>query len=93
MTYKQGFVTGLIITIFVTILSPVTQYISTTFIGPEYFPNIIKYTVSTGQMTQEDADAFFNLKNYIIQGLVGAFVMGLITTAIVALFTKRKVTA
>ena len=90
MTYGQGFITGLIITIIVTVLSPLTQYISSTFITPEYFPNVIQYSVSSGKMTQAAAEGFFNLKNYIIQGLIGAPVMGLVTTAIVALFTKSK---
>jgi hypothetical protein len=41
-------------------------------------------------MTRDAAEDFFNLKNYIIQGLIGAPVMGIITTAIVAYFVKRK---
>lgn len=90
MNYKQGFMAGLIITIIVTIFSPVTQYITSTFITPEYFPNIIRHTVDQKLMTQEAAESFFNLKSYILQGLVGALVMGIITSAIVAFFTKGK---
>jgi hypothetical protein len=45
MTYKQGFITGLIITAIVTVLSPLTQYITSTIITPEYFPNMINYSV------------------------------------------------
>ena len=41
-------------------------------------------------MTQEAAEKYFNLKSYIIQGMVGAPIMGIITTTIVALFTKKK---
>lgn len=37
MTYKQGFVAGLIITLIVTVLSPLIQYISSTIISPDYF--------------------------------------------------------
>lgn len=90
MSYKQAFVSGLIITLVVTILSPLVQYIISTIIAPEYFPNIIKYTVGEGEMTQETADNYFNLKSYIQQVLVGTPIMGVITTAIVALFTIRK---
>lgn len=90
MTYLQGFICGLVITIFVTVLSPLTQYITTAFIAPEYFPNVINYSVKNAKMTQEEAEAYFNLKSYILQGLVGAPVMGLATSAIVALFTKSK---
>lgn len=90
MNYMQGFVSGAIVTLVVTILSPLTQYITTTFIATDYFPNIIAHTVATGKMTQENAELYFSLKSYIFQGLIGAPVMGLITTAIVAIFTKTK---
>jgi hypothetical protein len=90
MTYIQGFKTGLIITLFVTILSPLTQYITSTFITPDYFQNAIAYGVSEGKITQEDGEAYFNLQSYIIQGLIGAPVMGLITTSIVAIFTRKN---
>lgn len=90
MTYIQGFICGLIITIFVTVLSPLTQYITSTIITPDYFENAIAYGVSTGKTTPEAAEDYFNLENYIIQGLIGAPFMGLITTALVAIFTRRK---
>ena len=90
MTYKQGFISGLIITVFVTLLSPLVQYLTTTFISPEYFPNMINDAVSTGQMTQPEAEAFFNLKSYLLQVLLFTPVMGIVTTAIVALFTRRS---
>ena len=90
MTYKQGVIVGIIITIFVTILSPLTQFITSTIITPEYFPNVIDYSVNQGIMTAEDAKNAFNLKSYTIQSTIGAFVMGVITTVIVAFFTKSK---
>ena len=45
MTYKQGLITGLFITLFVTILSPLTQYITSVFITPHYFTNVVNYAV------------------------------------------------
>ena len=92
MTYKQGFITGLIITAIVTILSPLTQYLTSEVITPEYFPNIIKYTVASGAMTQQEAEEYFNLKSYIVQGLIGAALMGTATSAIVAIFTRKSAT-
>ena len=90
MSYKQGFITGLIITIIVTIFSPLTQYITSMFIATEYFPNIIRYSIENGKLTQEAAEKYFNMKSYIIQGLIGTPIMGIITTAIVAIFTNTK---
>lgn len=90
MNYKQGFISGLIITLIVTALSPLTQLITSTLITPEYFSNIIEYSVQEDLMTRELAEDHFNLKSYIIQGLIGAPVMGVLTTAVVAFFTKNK---
>lgn len=90
ITYKQGFITGLIITAIVTVLSPLTQYITSTIITPEYFPNMISYSVETGKLTQEAAEEYFNLKNYLLEVIIGTPIMGILTTAIVAIFTRKK---
>ena len=93
MTYKQGFITGLIITIIVTIFTPLTQWIISSVITPDYFKNVIQYSVETGyHKSVADAEAQFNLINYIIQSTIGALIMGIVTTAIVAIFTRRKST-
>ncbi len=90
MSYKQGFITGLIITLIVTLFTPLIQYITSTIITPDYFTNMIEYSVSEGKMEQGEAEDFFNLHNYMIQATIGAPIMGLLTTVIVAFFTKKK---
>lgn len=90
MTYLQGLVSGLIITLIVTIFSPLTQVITSLVITPHYFQNAIDFAVSDGKMTQTEAENYFNLKSYIIQGLIGAPVMGLLTSLVVAIFTRKK---
>lgn len=90
MTYKQGFMAGLIITIIVTIFSPIIQILISTVISPDYFTNMIEYSVQEEIMSQQEAEEFFNLQNYLVQVLIGTPFMGLMTTAIVAFFTKKK---
>jgi len=91
MTYKQGFITGLIITAIVTIFSPLTQCIISTVITPDYFHNLIKYSVETGYHEGiADAEAQFNLENYMVQSSISALLMGVITTSIVAIFTRKN---
>jgi hypothetical protein len=90
MSYKQGLIAGVIMTFFIVLLSPLTQYITSVWITPDYFPNVIDYTVESGEMSQTDAEAYFNLENYLLQATVGAAVMGLITSAVVAFFLKSK---
>ena len=90
MSYRQAFLAGLMITVFVTLLVPVTQYIISIGIAPEFFPNMIKYSVESGKMTQDAAEKYFNLKNFIVQGVIFTPVMGIVTTLIVAIFVKKQ---
>ena len=90
MTWKQGFVSGLWVTLFVTLLSPLTQVITSLVITPEFFPNAIAYATSSGQMTGAEAEGHFNLASYIKMGLIGAPAMGIVTSALVALFTRKR---
>lgn len=90
MTWKQGFISGLIITLIVTVLSPLTQVITAEIITPDYFSNAIEYAVSNGKLTRAAAEQYFNLGSYIVQGLIGAPVMGIVTSAVVALFVRKK---
>ena len=59
-------------------------------VSPEYYENIINYTVEMDKMTLEEAKAYFNFKSYMIQSIIGAPIMGIITSAIVAIFVKKK---
>jgi hypothetical protein len=90
MTWVQGFITGLGITFIVAVLSPLTQYIVSEIITPNYFENAIKYAVETGELDRVRAQEYFSLKNYIWQSLMSAVGMGVFTSAIVALFVKKK---
>jgi tetrahydromethanopterin S-methyltransferase subunit F len=90
MTWTQGFVTGLFISILIMIFSPLAMYITYNYITPEYFKNAINYAVENKLMTRETAELYFSLKSYIIQSSIGGLSMGVVTSAIVALFVKTK---
>lgn len=91
MSYRQGFISGTILSVFIALLSPLTQWITSNIITPEFFPNVIKRSVETGYYkTTAEAEAFFNYQNYAQQGMIGALVMGIITTAIAMLFLRSK---
>ncbi|NLO51749.1 MAG: DUF4199 domain-containing protein [Bacteroidales bacterium] len=89
MSYLQGFVSGVIITVIVTILSPLTQIITSLIITPDYFRNVIEYTISTGAMSRVEAEEYFTLNNYLVQTILFTPAMGIFTSSIVAIFTRR----
>lgn len=91
ITFKRGFMTGLKITVIIAMLTPFSQWIISNIITPEYFPNVIAYSVETGYHSSlVEAEAYFNLKNYIVQSVIGALIMGVVTSAIVAFFVRTK---
>jgi len=90
MSWQQGFISGIFLAVFVAVLSIVAQFISYTFISPEFFPNMIKYTVNSHRMTEEVAQANFNLQSAVKRGVFDALSYGVLTSAIVALFVKTK---
>jgi hypothetical protein len=91
MTYRQGLISGVIISLIIALISPLTQWIISYVITPEYFPNVIKRSVELGYFkTTAEAEANFNYPNYAKQSAIGALIMGIVTTAIAMIFIKSK---
>jgi membrane-associated HD superfamily phosphohydrolase len=89
-TWKELFISGLILTIGVALLTPFTQWIHHTHLAPEFFPNMIAMTVGNGRMTPENAAIYFNLNSYIMQSVIFAISVGVVSSAIVAYFLRSK---
>jgi hypothetical protein len=91
ITYLQGLVSGIIISVMIALISPLTQWITTYVITPEYFPNVIKRSVELGYYnTIAEAEANFNYLNYVKQGAIGGLIMGTVTTAIAMIFIYTR---
>ena len=91
MTYINGLMSGIVLSIIIAAISPLTQWVTTYVISPEYFPNVIKRSVELGYYkTTAAAEANFNYKNYATQGAIGALGMGIVTTAIAMIFLRTK---
>lgn len=90
VNYIQALQAGLATTLVVVLMSAPMQYLISTFISPEYFPNVINLSVEMKMMTREEAEAYFNLANYMKQSTIGAAIMGAITSLIVAFFSSKK---
>ncbi|WP_410004645.1 DUF4199 domain-containing protein [Aequorivita nionensis] len=90
MTWLQGFISGVILSVFVALLSPLAQYITHEFITPKYFNNVIEYSVTNDLMTRTKANEYFNINSYMWQSAFGALGFGIATAAIVAIFVRKK---
>ncbi len=90
ISYRQAFASGLVMTVFITILAPIAQYITSIYITPHFFENIINYSVTNKKLSMEEAVAYFNLNSYLKETIIATPFMGLFTTAIVSLFVRKK---
>ena len=90
LTYKEGLISGSIITIIIILFSPLSQVIIHEIISPNYFKNMINYSVSNNLMPAIEAETYFELRNYIVMSVFGDLIMGIVTTLIVATFVKQK---
>lgn len=90
MRWVEGFISGLIIAVVVAVLSPLLQIIAHYLISPNFFENMQTFTINEGLMEPEAARDYFSLKSYIIQSVIGALIMGAVTSAVVAFFLRTK---
>ncbi|MBZ9728842.1 DUF4199 domain-containing protein [Salegentibacter sp. JZCK2] len=90
MSWKQGFVSGVILSIVIALLSPIGQLITHFLISPDFFENAVESSVARNAMKLEDAKAYFNLSSYIVQSIAGALMFGVVTSAIAALILKKE---
>lgn len=90
MSWKQGFISGMILSAIIALLSPMVQYVTFTLITPSFFKNMIAYSVSHQLHTQSQAEMYFNMQSYMIQSVFGAFSFGVLTSAVVAYALRTK---
>ena len=81
---------GLALTLAVTALSPIVQYLWHQVISPEFFPNIIEMAVEHQILSKAQAEAQFNLASYIRQNLIGTFIFGVLSTGILSIFIRNR---
>jgi len=91
VNYMDLLFAGIALSLGIAILSPLSLYITFEFITPDYFQNAINYGVENNKTTLEKAEAYFNYKNYVFQSSLGGLAMGIVTSAIVAIFFRKKV--
>lgn len=87
--FKNLFISGIALSVYIAILSPLSLYITFEYITPDFFNNFINYAVENKKATLEQAQAYFNFTSYVIQSSIFALFMGILTSAIVAFFNRK----
>jgi len=90
LTFSQAFMCGFILTVFGTILAVPLQLAFHKLVNPDFFANMIAYSVKTGHSTPEQAAAYFNLNSYLLETVIGTFGFGILLSLILG-FRMRTV--
>lgn len=90
MSWQQGFISGIFLSLFIAVMSPISQFITYKIISPDFFATMIQYQVGKNAMTEFIANANFNLSSSMKRAVSDAMSMGILASAIVALFVKTK---
>lgn len=90
ITFGHAFLSGFLISLVTTVLSPATTLFIHKIVSPNYLPNAIEYAVVNKKMTAEMANMVFNLNNYLLQSAIGTLVIGVVISAIVAFYIKKS---
>ncbi|NHN24180.1 DUF4199 domain-containing protein [Flavobacterium jejuense] len=89
MDWKKGFVSGIIVSVLITVLNPVVLYITYNYISPGFFENAIKAAVSEG-FPLERAKAQYNLNTAISNSVFDKLSFGVVISAAVSYFIRTK---
>lgn len=90
MTWLQGFTSGLIISVFVALLSPLTEYVAYNFFTPGNFNTVSESSVTNNLMSRTKINDLLNINNYRWKSAFGLFGFGVLNSVIAAFFVKRK---
>lgn len=90
MTWKQGVIAGLKVTMIATALAPLAMLLTVYVISPDYFKNVIEYTVNVQGRDRAEMEAAFNVKHYLLNELYVTPIMGALTAMVVSAFLKTR---
>ena len=90
ISWEQAMISGGIIAVIICIFTPALQYIFSNIISPKYFDNAAIQLSKRSGTTLEKAKQIYNLRASIIDAVVFNLAMGIVTSAIVSIFVKKK---
>ncbi len=89
ISWREVMIYGSVLSAMIAILSPIVQFISVRIISPDFLRNSIEVAVAKGT-DRTLAETFYGFNSVALQAFVFSLSMGILTTAIVALFIRTK---
>lgn len=88
--WKQGFLSGAILSVFAAVLTPLVLFITFKYFSPDFFTTVITYKTQNTKMSLEDAQKYFSMSNYIYTNTFSTLSNGIVLSAIISFFIKSK---
>jgi len=88
ITRRDAFLTGLITTMFLMVLTPIINVIFNIFINPEFIPNMVSYSAAHGMPVQE-AENTFTISSSAFNSIMMSMLSGGVYSAIVAFILEN----
>uniref|UniRef100_UPI00404980E0 DUF4199 domain-containing protein n=2 Tax=Flavobacterium sp. TaxID=239 RepID=UPI00404980E0 len=92
MTWREGFVSGLMLTLIMALFTTMTEYTKHNVISPYFLDNMKALILKEGKMSVENANEFFSFSNTLSQSIFYVISVGVVITSIVSLIVRSKVT-
>jgi hypothetical protein len=89
MTWQQGLISGLVLSVLAMILAPFSIYFKLKYVNPNFFEQMIHASTARG-IKLENAVTVFNMKAYITLGVVDCLSFGIIFAALASALVKTK---
>jgi len=90
ITFINGIGFGLMATLFIVALTPVSVWIFDQFINPNFYASMIQYQVKNNLSTIEIAKQSFNHDNFKQSCIIGNAATGTLLTVILAIISSKK---
>jgi hypothetical protein len=90
ISLKDALKSGLLLTVFIAILSPILLFVFYFVINPSFFDTMIKYSVENRKATFEQATDYFNFNSYLQMTVAGGLFIGTLISVISALIVRDK---
>jgi hypothetical protein len=90
MTWQEGFVSGLMLTLIIALFTTMTEYTKHNVISPYLLEDMKDLILAENRMTVEDANNYFSFSKTLSNTIFFTISIGVLITSIVAWIMKSK---
>lgn len=90
MSQSQGFISGILLTLFIGMLTPFLLRISLAYISPHFFEAMKTYMLNSKRMTLAQVNLYYTFRSFLLQTLFLNFSLGILSSALLSFALRNK---